>query len=134
MDNSVNDPLQNANTADLPDTRNSLLGNLKKAAENLVNLQIVTVIGNCQISGNIQHPEITFSDDILNTDSTVIVTNINLVDSDITSVIPKKYEDQFDSPIMQYHTDQVQQANATMDQKVKLIETLLKDIIPLISG
>ena len=113
------------------DNDDSFLQTLKKAAENLINLQIVTVVGDVELSGDIQHPQVQFTKGGTGTDRIVIATNINLIESDITTAIPTKYEDQVEGTIMKYHTEQVTQANATMDQKVKLIESLIKDIVPL---
>ena len=113
------------------DNDDSFLQTLKKAAENLINLQIVTVVGDVELSGDIQHPQVQFPKGGTGTDQIVIATNINLIESDITTAIPTKYEDQVEGTIMKYHTEQVTQANATMDQKVKLIESLIKDIVPL---
>ena len=113
---------------------NSLLDSLKNAAENVINLQIVTIIGDVQVSGDIRHPTVAFLGDEPSTDHIVIATNINLVDSDITSVIPKEYAGQTASQVMKYHAEQVAQATETMAQRVEMIKTLLKDLVPLISG
>ena len=121
-DNSPYDP---ANSGD------SFFDTLKKAAQNLVNLQIVTIVGDAQIEGSIQKLKVDLSV-VSGSDNTAIVTNINLIESDITSVIPKKFEDQFDNPIMKYHTSQVELASTTMDQKVKMIGSLLNEISPLL--
>lgn len=107
----------------------SFLTKLMKAAENLVHLQVVTVVGDVELSGDVDHPQITFPDNISGPDN-VIVTNINLVDSDITTVIPPKYENDIDGPIMKYHADQVTQANQSMDKKLQLIQSLITDIVP----
>ena len=112
-----------------PDRAQSFLATLMTAAENLVHLQIVTMVGNVQLSGNVDHPQITFPDNTSGPDN-VIVTNINLVDSDITTVIPAKYENDIDGPIMKYHADQVAQANESMDKKLQLIQSLITDIVP----
>ena len=111
----------------------SFLETLKKAAENLINLRIITTVGDAEVTGEIQNLEVRFPEGGSPGDRTVIVTNINLIDSDISSVIPREYNDKMESPIMKYHAEQVAHANATMDQKVKLIQTLLKDVLPLIS-
>ena len=107
----------------------SFLTNLMKAAENLVNLQIATIVGGVELSGEINHPQISFPGNTDRTES-VIVTNVNLVDSDITTVIPPKYENDIDGPIMKYHADQVAQANQSMDKKLQLIQSLITDIVP----
>ena len=107
----------------------SFLATLMKAAENLVHLQIVTVVGDVELSGTVDHPHIRFPDNASQPDN-VIVTNINLVDSDITTVIPAKYENDIDGPIMKYHADQVAQANQSMDKKLQLIQSLITDIVP----
>jgi len=100
-----------------------------RAAENLVHLQVVTVVGDVELSGDVDHPQIKFPANFSGSDS-VIVTNINLVDSDITTVIPPKYENEIDGPIMKYHADQVAQANQSMDKKLQLIQSLITDIVP----
>ncbi|MCY4555349.1 MAG: hypothetical protein OXF79_02985 [Chloroflexi bacterium] len=107
----------------------SFLGKLMRAAENLVHLQVVTVVGDVELSGDVDHPQIKFPANFSGSDS-VIVTNINLVDSDITTVIPPKYENEIDGPIMKYHADQVAQANQSMDKKLQLIQSLITDIVP----
>ena len=107
----------------------SLLDNLMKAAENLIHLQIVTVVGDVELSGDVDHPQVKFPENT-NAPDTVIVTNINLLDSDITSVIPPKYENNIDGSIMKYHAEQVAQANESMDKKLKLIQSLITDIVP----
>ena len=112
----------------------SLWDKLQTAAENVINLQIVTIIGDVQVSGDIRNLKVDFPDGVPRPDHIVIATNINLVDSDITTVIPKDYAGQTDSQVMKYHAEQVAQANETMAQRVKMIKTLLVEITPLISG
>ena len=111
----------------------SFLGKLMRAAENLVHLQVVTVVGDVELSGDVDHPQIKFPANFSGPDN-VIVTNINLVDSDITTVIPPKYENEIDGPIMKYHADQVTQANQSMDKKLQLIQSLITDIVPKIKS
>ena len=131
MENSADTDANTSVASPTVENDDSFLQTLKKAAENLINLQIVTVVGDVELSGDIQHPQVQFTTGGTDTEQIVIATNINLIDSDITTAIPTKYENQVDGTIMKYHTEQVTQANATMDQKVKLIESLVKDIAPL---
>lgn len=107
----------------------SFRAKLLQAAENFVHLQIVTLVGDVELSGDINHPRIKFPDIASGSDS-VIVTNINLVDSDVTTVIPSKYEREMDGPIMKYHADQVAQANQSMEKKLQLIQSLITEIVP----
>lgn len=115
------------------DRTQSFLAKLMQAAENLVHLQIVTLVGDVELSGDVDHPQIKFPDNASGPDQ-VIVTNINLVESDITTVIPPKYENDIDGPIMKYHADQVAQANESMDKKLKLIQSLITEIVPKFSS
>ena len=115
------------------DRTQSFLAKLMQAAENLVHLQIVTVVGDVELSGDVDHPQVKFPDNASGSDQ-VIVTNINLVESDITTVIPQKYENDIDGPIMKYHADQVVQANESMDKKLQLIQSLITDIVPMFSA
>ena len=107
----------------------SFLTKLMNAAENLINLQVATILGDVQLSGDINHPQFSFPGDTARAES-VIVTNVNLVESDITTVIPTKYENDIEAPIMKYHADQVAQANQSMDKKLQLIQSLITDIVP----
>ena len=122
------------NPQEEPAPRTSLWDKLQTAAENVINLQIVTIIGDVQVSGDIRSLKVDFPDGEPRPEHIVIATNINLVDSDITSVIPKEYAGQTDSQVMKYHAEQVAQANETMTQRVEMIKTLLKDLVPLLSG
>ena len=113
---------------------NAFLEKLVVAAENLINLKIVTIVGNAKLSGTLERPEIEFSSDGSERESIVIATNINIVDSDITTVIPEKYENEIGGAIMKYHTEKVSQANESMDQRIEFIKSLVKDIVPVIRG
>lgn len=129
MDQDSNSPDTTSTPAASAERAQSFLATLMRAAENLVHLQIVTVVGDVELSGTVDHPQINFADNTSGPEN-VIVTNINLVDSDITTVIPAKYENEIDGPIMKYHADQVTQANQSMDKKLQLIQSLITDIVP----
>ena len=111
------------------DRAESFLTKLMNAAENLINLQVATIVGDVELSGDINDPQISFPGNTARAES-VVVTNINLVESDITTVIPPKYENDIDVPIMKYHADQVAQASQSMDKKLQLIQSLITDIVP----
>lgn len=104
------------------------------AAENLINLKIVTVVGDATLSGTLERPKVELSSDNSEGDQIVIATNINIIDSDITTVIPEKYENELGSAIMKYHTEKVTQANESMNQRIEFIKSLVKDIVPIIRG
>ena len=113
---------------------NTFLEKLVVAAENLINLKIVTIVGDAKISGTLERPKVEFSSDDAESDKVVIATNINIVDSDITTVIPEKYENDVGGVIMKFHTEKVAQANEGMDQRIEFIKSLVKDIVPIIRG
>ena len=104
------------------------------AAENLINLKIVTVVGDATLTGTLERPKVEFSSDGAESDQVVIATNINIVDSDITTVIPEKYESELGGAIMKYHTEKVAQANESMNQRIEFIKSLVKDVVPIIRG
>lgn len=113
---------------------NSFLSKVVDAAENLINLKIVTVVGEAKLSGTLERPEVEFTSDDGEAEHFVIATNINIVDSDISTVIPKKYENDIGGAIMKYHTERVSQATATMNQRIEFIKSLVEDIVPIIRG
>ena len=120
--------------ASAPERANAFLEKLVAAAENLINLKIVTIVGEAKLSGTLERPVIAFSTNVSEDEPIVIATNINIVDSDITTVIPEKYENEIGGAIMKYHTEKVSQANASMDQRIAFIKSLVEDIVPVIRG
>ena len=127
-------PAAAAAAAPAAERANAFLEKLVVAAENLINLKIVTIVGDAKLSGTLERPIIELSSDDSESQSIVIATNINIVDSDITTVIPKKYENDIGGAIMKYHTEKVSQANESMDQRIEFIKSLVKDIVPIIRG
>ena len=116
-----------APAASAAERANTFLEKVVVAAENLINLKIVTVVGDATLSGTLERPKVEFSSDDPESDQIVIATNINIVDSDITTVIPKKYENELGGAIMKYHTDKVVQANESMNQRNRLCTWLRFD-------
>ena len=50
------------------DRAQSFRATLMQAAENLVHLQIVTIVGDVELSGDVNHPEIKFPDNTSRSD------------------------------------------------------------------
>ncbi len=123
-----------AAAASAAERANTFLEKVVVAAENLINLKIVTVVGDATLMGTLERPKVEFSSDDAESDQVVIATNINIVDSDITTVIPEKYENELGGAIMKYHTEKVAQANESMNQRIEFIKSLVKDIVPIIRG
>ena len=118
-----------------PDQRaDTFLEKLRTAAENLVNLKIVTIVGDVKLTGDLERPKVSFNTADSANNQRVIATNINLVEGDTTTVIPTNYNEQLEAAIMKYHAEQVAQATSSVTQKVKLVESLLKNVVPLIRG
>ncbi len=112
-------------------SKDLILDDLKRTAKNLINLRVVTIIGDAKVSGSLDNLTVSLQEATVDSTATVIATNTNLIESDITSVIPKKFEDNFDSPILKYHENQVQLAQLAMEKRLELIQSLIKDIVPL---
>ena len=125
---------QVAPAAPAADRANTFLEKVVVAAENLINLKIVTVVGDAKLSGTLERPKVEFSSADTAGDQVVIATNINIVDSDITTVIPEKFENAVGGAIMKYHTEKVVQANESMNQRIEFIKSLVKDVVPIIRG
>ena len=105
-----------------------LLDRIADAAENLINLTIVTHVGRVDLTGTVDKPEVAFSgkrqlgESVPQPqDGKTFVTNVNLVDSDICSVIPPEYADEGESPVMAYHREQVERAMESMERKAELL-------------
>ena len=113
---------------------NAFLMKVVDAAENLINLKIVTIVGEAKLSGTLERPKVEFSSETAESEHLVIATNINVVDSDITTVIPAKYQDDIGGTIMKYHAENVSKATETMNQRIEFIKSLVEDIVPIIAG
>ena len=108
-----------------------LLERLAEGVKNLVNLRIVTVVEDVALSGEVDRPKLRFPAEA-GQERKVFVTNIDLVDSDITSVIPPGYEE--GGGVLDYHKAQVGQAVESMERKVKILKSIIAGIHGLREG
>ena len=105
-----------------------LLRRLVEGAKNLANLRIVTVVGAVELSGEIENPKVVFPGGD-GQERDVFVTNIDLVDSDVTSVIPRGYAKE-GGGALDYHEAQVRQAVDSMKRKGELLMSIVERVIP----
>lgn len=118
-----------------------LLDRIADAAENLINLTIVTHVGRVDLRGTVEKPEVAFSGKHQSggqasqpQEGKTFVTNVNLVDSDICSVIPPEYADVGESPVMAYHREQVERAMESMERKAELLVSVFGKVKRALDG
>ena len=103
---------------------------LEAAANRLVNLKIVTYLGSVEVTGEVDNLHVTLGDDD-KLDGVAFVTNVNLLDSDITTIIPdgdiERYAD-----VLAFHREQVDGAMTSMERKAALLVSVVKDVMPVI--
>jgi hypothetical protein len=120
---AVRQPAGPQGVAPSPKSQNELLGLLTRAASEVVNLKIVTVVSPVQVGGTIENPTVAFDQ---GQKVGAIATCINLLDGDITTAIDAAYANNADDPVRQYHEAQVQEAKEIVDRNLKTIADLVE--------
>lgn len=103
---------------DQPPTKlwQQLLGGVRSA----VCLRIVTQIGEVEVNGEFDRPNIAFSGE----KGDAIATSINLIDGDLTCVVPEKFWAPDKQVIRDFHQQQVEQGKAIVERNLQLIGEL----------
>ena len=115
-------------------TKNDVWDKLLRGVQSAVELRVITVVGGVKLGGKVDAPEIQFGDDGSKATSDAIVTSINLVEGDITSIVP----DQFWSPdkevIRKYHEQQVSNGHDIVSRNLRLISEVGEALIRTLSN
>ena len=101
----------------------SFFDKIISAANNLVNLKIITFVGDYNID---KDTNLVFDSSKPVTDA--IISNINLVDGDITTAIAEKFMAAPYDVIRDYHNKREEQGQAIISRNVDM----LKDLVDLI--
>ncbi|NQZ05566.1 MAG: hypothetical protein HRT35_00255 [Algicola sp.] len=103
----------------------AFLDDLASKAEQIVNLQIKTIIGEATFDPNDKSGKYTLSDN-----AQIMYTSINLLDGDITSIVPESFLSDKLSNMRQYH----QSREAMGRQIIKDNIECLKELTALIKS
>jgi hypothetical protein len=106
----------------------SLSQKLLDAVRSAVELQIVTQVGDVAVSGTLDKYEITFAPN-----GNAIATSINLVQGDITSVVPEKFWAPDQQVVRDFHQAQVEQAKSIVERNLRLIAEFGKQVADAIT-
>ena len=102
----------------------SILRKIGKAARSLVELEVITAVGDFPVSLDTDG-RLTFrSEEIANTD--LLVTRIDLAQGDITNYIDPSFLTGERAPLREFHERQVTQATAIMDRNVRVFTDLAR--------
>lgn len=117
-----------------PSTKNDVWDKLLRGVQSAVELRVITVVGDVRLGGQIDSPEIKFGEDDAKPTSDAIVTSINLVEGDITNIVP----DQFWAPdkevIRKYHEQQVSNGHDIVSRNLRLISEVGEALIRTLSN
>lgn len=106
------------------DDATSILQKIGKAARSLVELEVITAVGDFPVSLDTDG-RLTFqSGQIANTD--LLVTRIDLAQGDITNYIDPSFLTGDRAPLREFHERQVAQATAIMDRNVRVFTELAR--------
>jgi hypothetical protein len=92
-----------------------LLAGVRSAVE----LRIITRVGEVEIEGELADPKLRFG-----ADGHTIATSINLVEGDITSVVPDALWAPDKQAVRDFHEQQVEQAKLIVERNLRLIGEL----------
>jgi hypothetical protein len=114
-------------------SKNDVWDKLLRGVQSAVELRVITVVGGVKLGGKINSPEIEFGE-LSKSTGDAIVTSINLVEGDITNIVP----DQFWSPdkevIRQYHEQQVSNGHEIVSRNLRLISEVGEALIRTLSN
>jgi hypothetical protein len=115
-------------------TKNDVWDKLLRGVQSAVELRVITVVGGVRLGGKLNAPDVQFGDDVTKATSDAIVTSINLVEGDITNIVP----DQFWSPdkevIRKYHEQQVSAGHDIVSRNLRLISEVGEALIRTLSN
>jgi hypothetical protein len=122
-----------ADTTSPTTTKNDVWDKLLRGVQSAVELRVITVVGEVKLGGKLSDPQVDFGDDKSKTAS-AIVTSINLVEGDITNIVP----DQFWAPdkevIRKYHEQQVSNGADIVSRNLRLISEVGEALIRTLSN
>ena len=119
--------------ADSKNDKNDVWDKLLRGVQSAVELRVITVVGEVELGGKLADPQVDFGGDKSKTAS-AIVTSINLVEGDITNIVP----DQFWAPdkevIRKYHEQQVSNGTEIVSRNLRLISEVGEALIRTLSN
>lgn len=105
---------------------------LLRGVQSAVQLRVVTIVGEVSLTGEFGKPNIDFADPG-KPSKDVIATSINLVDGDITNVVPERFWAPDKEPIRSYHEQQVQNGHEVVRRNLQLIGEIGSSLIAMVS-
>ena len=103
----------------------SLWDKLLRSIESTVHLRVVTYVGEIEVGGKLDKPEIAFPS---GAQPKTLTTAINLAQGDITTTIHPDFLSPDAQVLRDYHQHQVGQANAIVERNVKLVIELAQQL------
>ncbi len=110
--------------------RGTLVNKIGEIVSNLANLQVSTLVGKFEIeTDDIKRIRVTSvgSDDA---PITGVVSNLNLLEGDISTVMSEQYAKDPEDPVRKFHDTQMQSARETVNKNVRLISDMIEKFFP----
>ena len=110
--------------------RDSLVNKIGEIVSNLANLQVSTLVGNFEIeTDDIKRVRVT-SVGSAEAPITGVVSNMNLLEGDISTVMSEQYAKDPEDPVRKFHDAQMQSARDTVNKNVRLISDMIEKFFP----
>ena len=97
-----------------------LLSKIKDSLDNLVTLEIVTAVGSVTQDADSGAPSLDYKNS-----SEIYMTKVDLLQGDLTTVVPDKSAFTEDNGMMNYHKERVQEAHTIVKDNIKALEQLV---------
>lgn len=101
---------------------------IARALENAMELRIITLVGDAQVSGTFPDLELTYD----GSEAKAIGTSINLVAGDTNTVISPAYAGDTGEALRSFHAEQVAEGKAIVERNVRLLVELGREIVDLV--
>jgi hypothetical protein len=97
---------------------------LNKTIQNAVNLRVTTIVCDAVVSGKLDQLDV----DVPANPTTCLVTDINLVEGDITRIISEKLLGPEFADLRSAHQESVKQAQDIVERNVNILISIVKEI------
>jgi len=94
---------------------------LGKILQGAANLTVITSVGDVVLSGTIEDANVT-----LPPNSKTMVTNMNILTGDITSVFSESFSAEPEGPMVKVHDAMITKANDTIARNVAILRELIE--------
>lgn len=96
---------------------------LSATIRSAINLRVITLVGDAPVTGSIDNPQVAMP-----AKSVSMVTNINLIEGDVSTVLSEPFLGSDYAELRQLHGTMVDKGHAIIERNVAVLRELLADL------